>query len=237
MEVKPLGPVQEYVTPAVVELACRLIVPPSQTAPLLLIVGAVGGMQLPHHSNQRPLLKTLKHLESVLKINKPSAGLAMASRCELFILGKSNPEFTDAISSFEEASGDEFPIPIFPEEVILACSVLFVLITRSFESVVPKKLVPGVVEEFPERDHPPVDPPLPGGPVGPVKPIGPVGPDKPLFPAGPAGPIKPLLPAGPAGPIKPLLPDGPAGPAGPIKPLLPDGPVGPVGPAVPEFSA
>ena len=48
------------------------------------------------------------------------------------------------------------PKNIFPDVSIDPATVLFTFIFKSFASVVPKKLVPGVVPELPVVDHPAV---------------------------------------------------------------------------------
>lgn len=53
------------------------------------------------------------------------------------------------------AHGAIVPIPTLPDVSIRATSALFVLNTRSCQSVVPRKLVPATVPELPRRDHTP----------------------------------------------------------------------------------
>lgn len=53
------------------------------------------------------------------------------------------------------AHGAAVPIPRLPVFKRRIVSILFVLNTRSCRSVVPMKLVPAIVPEFPMRDHTP----------------------------------------------------------------------------------
>jgi hypothetical protein len=51
---------------------------------------------------------------------KPVAGLAMAFRCAVFILGGSNPFVVLLTSSCAEAAGVVVPIPIFCAMLVIA---------------------------------------------------------------------------------------------------------------------
>ena len=85
----------------------------------------------------------------VLYINNPLAGLTIAFIWAADSRGGNKPLLVDVISSNALAFGALVPIPVFPELVILAFSVLFVLKTKSLLSIVPKKLLVGLVPLFP----------------------------------------------------------------------------------------
>ena len=87
--------------------------------------------------------------------------------------------------------------------------------TKGWESVVPMKLISGVVPAFPSRPQASLEPGSPFEPRGPAAPVAPTLPGSPLSPFGPLAPTEPLGPASPGSPFSPFSPLEPGAPAGP----------------------